>query len=274
MRNSILVRTNILVCLVIILGFAVTSVISYRSNHGIFRRDVENVAALTSEGVYYQVESIFTKPVNISLTMANDSLLHNFLSNESDHLDDETYIQVMRDYLNTYRKKYTYDSVFLVSAHTGRYYHFNGLDRVLTAGNPENLWYYAFLESPDEYSLNIDNDEATNNEITIFINCRIKGTDGTTLGVVGVGFRVDYLQTLLKDYERQFGVRACLVGPDGTVEVSTDRTGYHKTNLFDLATFSPLRERVLDNRADTLRFWHTSPQGEAYFVTRYLPSLG
>lgn len=68
MRNSILVRTNILVCLVIILGFAVTSVISYRSNHGIFRRDVENVAALTSEGVYYQVESIFTKPVNISLT--------------------------------------------------------------------------------------------------------------------------------------------------------------------------------------------------------------
>lgn len=161
-----------------------------------------------------------------------------------------------------------------MSAHTGRYYHFNGLDRVLTAGNPENLWYYAFLESPDEYSLNIDNDEATNNEITIFINCRIKGPDGTTLGVVGVGFRVDYLQTLLKDYERQFGVRACLAGPDGTVEVSTDRTGYHKTNLFDLATFSPLRERVLDNRADTLRFWHTSPQGEAYFVTRYLPSLG
>lgn len=274
MKNNILLRTNIMVCFVIILGFAITSVISYRSNHGIFRKDVENVAALTSEGVYYQIESIFSKPVNISLTMANDNLLKDFLSNESAHLTDDTYIQVMREYLDAYRIQYDYDSVFLVSAHTGRYYHFNGLDRVLTPDNPENVWYYTFLKSADEYSLNIDNDEATNNEITVFINCRIKGTDGTTLGVVGVGFRVDYLQALLKDYERQFGVQASLVGTDGTVEVSTSQTGYQKSNLFEYCTFSDLRDRILENRKETLHFWHTAPQGEAYLVTRYLPNLG
>ena len=35
--------------------------------------------------------------------------------------------------------------VFLVSAATGRYYNFNGLDRVLVKGDPENAWYYDCL---------------------------------------------------------------------------------------------------------------------------------
>lgn len=274
MKKNILLRTNILVCIVILLGFAVTSIISYQSNQGIFRKDVENVSALTSEGIYYQIESIFTKPVNVSLTMANDSLLKNFLTDEWKHVDGDSYIQIMRDYLSAYRKQYHYDSVFLVSTATGRYYHYNGLDRVLGPDNPENDWYYRFLKSGEEYSLNIDNDEALNNEITIFINCRIQGPRGATLGVVGVGFRVDSLQALLKDYERQFGVRACLIGEDGTVEVSTDQTAYQQTNFFEQEAFADLRQRILDNREGALALWHTAPHVNAYIVTRYLPSLG
>lgn len=274
MKSNILLRTNFLVCVVIVFGFAVTSVISYQSNQGIFRRDVENVSALTAEGIYYQIESIFTKPVNVSLTMANDSLLKNFLANEWKHVSGESYIQVMRDYLNAYRVQYDYDSVFLVSTATGRYYHFNGLDRVLSPDNTENDWYYTFLKSGEEYSLNIDNDEAQNNEITIFINTRIQGPRDATLGVVGVGFRVDYLQALLRDYERQFGVRACLIGEDGTVEVSTSQTGYQKINLFGRPAFSELRERILGNRNETLALWQDTDRGEDYIVSRYLPNLG
>lgn len=271
MRKNILLRTNLLVCVVIFLGFVTTSVISYRSNQGFFRKDVESVSALTSEGIYYQIESIFTKPVNVSLTMANDSLLKNFLVHEQ--LNDESYIRVMRDYLNAYRRQYGYDSVFLVSARTGRYYHYKGLDRTLVRGNPENVWYYDFLDAGEEYSLNIDNDEARNNEITIFINCRIKGSDGSTLGVVGVGFQVDHLQALLKDYERKFGVRACLVGEDGAVEISTSETGYHKVNFFERRAFSKLQQPILANRDRVLAFWQATPQGEDYIVSRYLPSL-
>lgn len=273
MKPNILLRTNIMVCLVIVLGFIITSVISYQSNQGIFRKDVENVSALTSEGIYYQIESIFTKPVNVSLTMANDSLLKEFLANEKDHLYDAEYIRTLRDYLEAYRKQYNYDSVFLVSAQTNRYYHFNGLDRVLTPDNPENVWYYTFLDSGIEYSLNIDNDEALNNEITIFINCRIKDADGKTQGVVGVGFRVNYLQELLKTYEEQFNVRACLIGEDGMLELSTQQTGYQKINLFDVCAYSDLKERILGNRKYSQSFWYTAGDKEDYIVTRYLPSL-
>ena len=49
MKKSLVVKTNLFVCAVILIGFAITSFISYRSNLGIFIQDVERVSTLTSE---------------------------------------------------------------------------------------------------------------------------------------------------------------------------------------------------------------------------------
>lgn len=112
MKKNILMRTNILVCLVIIIGFTTTAVLSYQANYTASVQNIEQVSALTSEGIYYQLTSIFTKPVNISLTMANDSLLKGFLADEKTQLDNQVYIETIREYLDAYRAKYQYDSVF------------------------------------------------------------------------------------------------------------------------------------------------------------------
>lgn len=272
-EKSILLRTNACVCLIITLGFVLTCIISYRSNIGIFEKDAEHVTNLASEGIYYQINSLFIKPVNISLTMANDSLLMEFLSTEEERLDDADFIRSMKEYLQTYQKKYGYDSVFLVSAKTSRYYHFHGLDRHIFPGDPENQWYYDFLNQNEEYSLNIDNDEACADEITLFINCKIKGPDGTIMGVVGVGFRVNNLQSLLKKYEEQFDVQTYLVDSAGMVEIATDRTGYEKTNLFDIRRYLPLKDKILSHTTEKQEFWHTTASGKYYIVSCYIKSL-
>ena len=141
---------------------------------------------------------------------------------------------MLRDYLDAYRAQHGYDSVFLASARTGRYYHFNGLDRVLAPDSDENDWYYAFLASEEECSLNIDNDEAAHDEITVFINCRIRGQSGETMGVVGVGFRVDELQALLRSYEEEFGVRTYLIDGQGAIELSTSETRWKAVDLIEI----------------------------------------
>lgn len=270
-----MLRTNVLVCVVIILGFVATSVISYRSNQGIFRKDVESVTVLTSEGIYHQIDSIFSKPVNISLTMANDSLLKEFLEGEQEHPDDEAYIEIMRDYLDAYHEKYGYDSVFLASAKTKRYYHFNGLDRILEPGDPENVWFYSLLGEDEECTVVIDNDEVqgAGNEITVFINCQIRNEEGEPMGIVGVGFRVGQLQSLFRDYERQYGVSVCLVSPDGTVEISTEQTGFVKVNLFDICAYPQLRAEVLTKEEQAQTFWHSSEKGSGFLVSRYIENL-
>lgn len=277
MKRNILFRTNVFICIIIILGFLITSLISYHSNRGVFRKDIEDISQLTSEGIYHQIDSVFAKPINISLTMANDSLLKSFLAQEIEKEGDEAFIKTMKQYLFSYKEKYDYDSVFLVSAKTRRYYHFDkGIDRVLAKDNPENVWYDFFLATPKEYELKIDNDEveAANNEITVFVNCKIKDDEDNTIGVVGVGLKVDSLQKMFKEYEENFDIKAYLVNKDGNIEISTDKTGYEASNLFENCGFGEYKEEILSNESDTNQsFWYSEQGMRGFVLTRYVPGL-
>lgn len=276
MNRNILTRTNVLVCFIIVVGFLVTAALGYRANYSASLQNIKQVSDLTSEGIYYQMITTLTKPVNISLTMANDSFLRDFLVIEEDHPDDVEYINTLKKYLYTYRQKYGYDSVFLVSTATGRYYNFNGLDRVLTRGNPENDWYYALLDNTDEYSMNVDNDEAGNNEITVFVNCKIRASDGNTLGIVGVGVHIEGLQSLLRSYEREFGVNAFLIDDTGEIEISTEHSGYEKVSLFENQVYDETVGREIlswKSETETYNVWTPKSGAQNYIVSRYIPEL-
>lgn len=276
MKKKVLFHTNLLVCCVIVAGFLITAYIGYQSNQEIIRKDTENVSSLTSEGIYHNIDTLFTKPIHISQTMANDSLLKDFLNSETEHLDDTAFIHTLQDYLDAYREKYSYDSVFLASTQTKNYYYFNGLDRTLDPESPENTWFYDFLEQDEEYSINIDNDEVdgAGNQITIFVNCRIKGNAGQTMGVVGVGFRVNSLQGLLQSYETKFGVKALLMGRDGSVEVATDRIGMGESvNFFDICAYPELKNSILEIREVPKNLWYSSQKGSGFVISRFIPNM-
>lgn len=273
MRKYSLLKTNILVCTIILIGFFITAVVSYRSNIGVFEKDVENVSTLATEGINSQIESIFSRPVSVSLTMANDQLLKSFLTNETTQTGSPAYVAEMQAYLDAYRKKYNYDSVFLVSTKTRHYYHFSGLNRTLHEGNPENNWYYSFLKNNEEYALNIDNDEATDNSITVFVNCKIRDRHGSIMGVVGVGFKVASLQKLLKSYNDQFNVEATLINDKGFVEVSSIRNGHESVNFFSDNSLNDFRQRILRTTDKPETFWYAANAHDAYIVTQYIPEL-
>ncbi len=283
LKKNILVQTNVLVCVVVVIGFFLTALLSYRANLSTSLKSVEQVSDLTSEGIYYQMSTTFSKPVNISLTMANDSLLHDLLAQESKHLEDPAYVETLKAYLNNYQEKYSYDSVFLVSAASSRYYNFNGLDRVLEQDDPENVWYYEeLLPSDADYTMNVDNDEVAgaDNAITVFVNCKIWDDTGSLLGVVGVGVRIDGLQRALQEYKNQFGVDAYLLDDTGVIELSTDYSGYEKINLFEMDTDrgQTVKENILNwkDEGTALSFWSQNQAGQAknYMVARYLPDIG
>ncbi|WP_130861999.1 sensor domain-containing diguanylate cyclase [Bacilliculturomica massiliensis] len=285
MKKNILFRTNALICLIIIAGFLVTAVLSYRANYSASLENIEQVSVLTSEGIYHQMASVFTKPVNVSLTMANDSLLKEYLMEEPDHLEDQSYTDTISGYLMAYKVKYGYDSVFLVSTGSHRYYNFNGVDRIIAReGGVDDNWYYNMLAAEEEYLLNVDTDKVAgvNNEITVFVDCKIRGDDGAVLGIVGVGLQIDHLQALLKEYVDKFGVNAFLVDESGDIQISSDHTGYEKENFFALCQFDDeVKNAVLDWKEEerTLNLWvaggsiAAKKDYEDYVVTRFIPEL-
>ena len=282
MKKGILMRTNILVCLIIIGGFTITSVLSYQANYGASLQSIEQVSRLASDSIYYRLANEFSKPLNVSLTMANDTLLKSLLQEEQDQLENAGYVETIREYLAAYRDQHDYDSVFLVSTASGRYYNFEGLNRVLLPDDPENDWYYGFLETDDGSAMNVDNDEAADDEVTMFVNCKIYADDGSVLGIVGVGMRVGHLQALFEEYRGEFLVDAYLVGADGVVEVSAEHNGHEGLDYFATRSITPeQRQRVLGwtSEVDTVDFWAGQGAGNGseesdYVVSRYLSDLG
>ena len=264
MKNNRLFKTNAVISLILLIGFALTAALSYHANYRTSLDSMEQISTLTADGICYQLTAMFTKPVNVSLTMSHDSLLREHLSKETEYLEDEKYVDTTRNYLDTYREKYGFDSVFLVSAATSRYYNFNGIDRVLTEDSPENAWYYDLLKSDAEYSMNVDNDEVegADNVLTVFVNCKVKAGDGS----------------MLRTYEDKFNVTAGLLGGDGTIEISTAHNGHVKTDWFELNGRHNIRGQILDWREKNtnLEIWadkEESGKERSYIVARYIPEL-
>ena len=47
MEKNVLLRTNLLVCIIIIIGLLITAAISYRTNLYVYEKDIEKVSNLT-----------------------------------------------------------------------------------------------------------------------------------------------------------------------------------------------------------------------------------
>lgn len=280
MKNNILLKTNLLVSVILLIGFALIATLSYRANYNASLVKLKQVSALASEGIYYRLSTMLTKPVNISQTMAHDSLLIKLLEEEGSRYQEAGYQETIRKYLDTYKNKYAYDSVFLVSASTNNYYNFNGLDRNLARGEDENVWYYNFLQSGEEYSLNIDNDEVAgaDNKITMFVNSKIKDANGAVIGVVGVGVNVDYIKGLLQEYEQKYEVSTYLINAKGEIEVSSTYNGHQVVDWFQITNSENIRSEILDwrNGKSNWDIWmpgSVQNSEESYLVVRYIPDL-
>ncbi|WP_374289893.1 diguanylate cyclase [Desulfovibrio desulfuricans] len=272
MHKNYAFRTNFFICLIIIVGFSVTSVISYRSNMDTLKKEAESVTRLASEGMMYQIDAIFAQSIHVSLTMAHDSFLINFLSKEKENLEDPSYTQNIKEYLAAYRKKYDYDSVFLVSMQTDRYYNFTGVDRIVDHSAPENKWVHEFVAANNEFSLNIDNDKADHDTITVFVNCSVKNKDNEIVGIVGVGFKVNTVQAMLTKYEQQFAVKTYLVNDNGAVQISSSGHAAADSSMFATQAFAAAKKNLQKNSSDCSDLWYSDNGANGYAVTRYLPA--
>ncbi|WP_139653618.1 sensor domain-containing diguanylate cyclase [Raoultibacter phocaeensis] len=279
MGKSTLARTNVLVCLVVATGFLLVAFLGYRANYSSSAQDIENLSLLVSEDIFHQQSAIFAKPVMASRTMAGDVFLAELLERGVETGEDGDFTEEVVGYLEAYHKAFGYESVFLVSAATARYYSYAGYDRTLVEGDPENGWYFEAIESTEDYLLEVDNDQVTNDEITVFVNCRVLSEEGDLLGIVGVGVRTSELQAVLADYAETFDADVYFVSEDGTIQLSRDHVGYDEANLFDVYPYGDdVRECVLSLGEDETPkgFWIDSAEGvavDSYMVVRTVPDL-
>ncbi|MEG1558410.1 MAG: diguanylate cyclase [Oscillospiraceae bacterium] len=272
MKRITLVTINVIVCLVIFSGFLMISSLNKRSFNGIVENDIENISKLSSSTIYSQIDNSLTKPIFVGQTMANDLFLKNWLCDEPTGEDTQK-SELIQQYLAKYQKKYEYDSVFLVSARSNIYYHYEGINKVVSKEDKHDVWYYDFIESNENYKLDVDFDEVNSNTLTVFVNCRVENTDGSLLGVVGVGIKMNNLQSLLKSYESEYNLKANLINEDGVVQVDSDEKNIETANFFDTANNRSNKEKILSNRDSMEVFWHQENDIQKCTITQYVDNL-
>lgn len=257
----------VLIILLIFISMFLLTIIDYYNYSNIIDQDTKNITRLVSTNIYADIQVELTKPIYVSLTMANDEFLRDWIT-----VGKEQDKQGIKNYLREIKNKYNYDSAFFVSDVTNNYYHNNGILKQIDTSDDHDVWYYDFLDSGLEYVLDIDTDQASMDELTIFINCLIK-EKGNVLGVTGVGLKTERIRKALQEYNDLLDLDAYLINPQGIVQVHSDEDSIMNINIFEESYLNSKKNEILSEKDELQIFELNDKNRNEYLITYYIEEL-
>ena len=207
---------------IVLVSFLLSTFVSLWSLSIMSQRNVRELNKMMAARIYDAISSELSEPVTVGLTMANDSFLIKALQNEP-NLSEEESVTALRDYLAGIRDGLNYESVYVVSEASRRYYNFDGLSKIVDPEHDEHdYWYGVFLTRKPVYDLDVGFDEQSGDMWTVFVDASIRDDQGNFLGVCGVGVHMYQSQALFKSLEKEHRVKINLIDADGQIQIDTD----------------------------------------------------
>ncbi|MBR1628163.1 MAG: response regulator [Lachnospiraceae bacterium] len=245
-------------------SFLMAIIVSIYSLAKLARENTKEIDTMLTYRIYDSIANSLNEPIVVGRTMACDDFLADFLENE-DVIEENEAVAIMQKYLSSLKDGLEYDSAFLVSAKSRRYYTYEGLNKIVDPKNdPHDIWYSLFLEKNKPYDLDVDSDEMNRGQWTVFVNARIEDNDGELLGVCGVGVQMTNLQELFLTSEQEYGVKINLVDRNGLVQVDTEDINIENAWL---------DENVLSKK-ETDEYTYQTTGNDEFTVTKYVEYLG
>ena len=229
--------------LIILIGLTLLGIVDYNNYKHIIIEDNQNITKLISTNIFSEINSELVKPIYVSLTMANNQFLKDWIIDEN-----EGDLEKITNYLKGIKNKYEYDSVFYVSNLTKNYYHYDKILKKISMDDSHDVWFYDFLEKNPEYDIDIDTDEATEDQLTFFVNASVRDDEGNLLGIVGVGVKMSAIRQVLFDYRKRFNVEVFLIDSLGLVQIHDNVDYIENQNIFNDKNIADIREGILSEK--------------------------
>ncbi len=243
LKKHAFIITNSIIILFIVAAFIVTQVNEYYYYKDVTIEQARTDINFTAVDISATLTNIITEQLVASQMMANDIFLKMWAESET-IVDSDDQRSILYEYLNEYKEKYGYDVVFFVSDSTYKYYYNGGLNKVVSPEDEFDCWYFNFLNLKQEYDIQIDRDEVNNFSVSLFVNCLVTGRNGETLGVVGVGNKIDDFQKTLSNYKDSMGLKICIVNKGNAHNSFTGSTDYYKT-VDDASKYLNLNKNIV-----------------------------
>lgn len=245
---------------IVIVSFLTSTCVSLWSLHMMSMRNQEELSKMLTAQIYDVIANELSDAITVSRTMAGDVFVVDTLKREAEEGSADT----LKNYLNGIQSNLNHEAAFIVSDASGKYYTIDGVTKVIDPGkNSYDRWYTTFLDSGQEYDLDVDNDELAQGEWTVFVNCRMKDSQGSLLGVCGVGVRMAIAKQKLERLEKEYNVSICLIDENRLVQIDLDEDNIENLYLDGLTLPSPGSQQYVYQRLEEDRI----------AVTKYVDNL-
>ncbi|WP_409421021.1 sensor domain-containing diguanylate cyclase [Pseudaeromonas sp. ZJS20] len=251
-------RFSLILLLIILGGFLLTSWLSYRvARDSLGEQIAQDALPLTSDNLYSEIQQDLIRPVFISSLMAQDTYVRDWA------LHGEQQQDAIVKYLKEIQSRYNAVTSFFVSERTHRYYHTSGVIKEVSRQDPADAWYFRTLALPtgEDFEINIDHDTANPQSLVVFVNYRVYDYAGNPIGITGVGLAVTKVQELVETYQARYHRRVYFVDKEG--QVALQAQGDHRHSLFDVPGLGALATRILTQPSGSFRYEHN---GHPVFV--------
>ncbi len=245
-----------------ILGFVATSVTSYvLARESLSSHIADDMLPLTSDNIYSEIQRDIIAPVLISSLMSTDTFVRDWA------LQGEVEPRQIQDYLGQIQRQYGAITAFFVSEATRRYYHPEGILKVVDQADPADEWYFRVRDMADNYELNLDVDTADRSRLSIFINFRVNDYEGELIGATGVGLAVNSVADIIETYQQRYGRTIYFVDREGA-PVLTGRDNQQLLPLQQRPGLADLSDEILGSATASLSY--ETPDGDTVFVNSRL----
>jgi methyl-accepting chemotaxis protein len=220
------------------------------------------------DGLAANLNLRLSRPLAISETLANSYFIEQWVE---DGLPEEERDSVIA-YLSRLMDQLDTELLFIAAQYENRSYYFQFRDGEFLQRlmNPDDTpWYYRFIDSGDEYELNLDSDSLSPDELFVYLNFRgeSRAANGRPLVVAGAGLDLSRIATLIKDFRLGNSGRATLLSPEGETLMQSDTASTSTLSPSDAA-------RLLDNTTQPARVQEITRDGKTLLAsTRWLPEL-
>ncbi|WP_459077292.1 methyl-accepting chemotaxis protein [Metapseudomonas sp. CR3202] len=211
------------------------------------------------------LERTLAAPITANAGIAENALVQDWLAEGEDPARAEAFAR----YLEGVRAQQNATTTSIAVMDSGHYYTGQGLARTISRSQPENQWFYKLVDSERNRVLEIDIDKGTRLP-TLFINQRIT-RDGKTLGVSGLGYSLQSMSEMIRDFRFGERGRVFLMDREGSIKVHPDPALNGSVRLGEVFG-TDAAAALLAAGGKAIRF---SRDGERYLaLARPLESLG
>ncbi len=227
----------------------------------LIERNQENTTEMIADKAYTTVQGDFNQCIRVSKTMSYDTFLKEFLEREEKYSESQAE-KIMSDYLGAIKYGNSWSSAFLISNKTKRYYTPDGIGKIVDPDNDDyDVWYSIFVESGNDYDLDISIDEYNTKDYTVFVDKRVEDDNANLLGVCGVGMVMSNIQEEIEAYEEEYGASVSFANDKGEVLI-----GPSVNNLSSAYLYVEIPDETHENTSKR--------DGFVYEYAEYMPSIG